>query len=303
MDKPRVAAILCARMSSDRLPGKALISYHPNGKTNLHCLLDRLQTSRHHPKIVVATSTDSSDDPIADFVLSLGDKSGVALFRGSLENVVGRFDNAVRRYAPDADTIWRVMGDCPLLDVGLNDWRTDVLHRTGGDAMLIVGPEPTYAAMGSVWSREAWDWCAKNSSGSLLEHPGEAIWQSNGQFRIIRDPGPESVYYQPIRTELDTEEDLEFFRRVWSEYDDEEDRAPTDKTILNTKSVLTWLSSQPNLVKINSHIQERTHYNPQHGHHRARKFICEKCREVIAYRFNDKLSLRCSSCGETRDYY
>lgn len=296
-----VAAIICVRMSSDRLPGKALLSYHPQGNPNLECIINRVFTSRHSPKVVVATSTDKTDDPIEKWVRD--NSENVHLYRGNLNNVVERFDFALREYVPEAKFIWRVMGDCPLLDVGLNDWRTDVLHRTGADAMLIVGPEPTYAAMGSVWSREAWDWCAKNSSGSLLQHPGEAIWQSNGQFRIVRDPGPESIYYLPVRTELDTEEDLEFFRRVWSEYP----RSLRDIELatggLNTRHVLTWLSSQPNLIKINQNVVEKTHYAPAHGHPRARRVICENCREVIGHRFNDKLVLRCSSCGETRDYY
>jgi len=220
---------------------------------------------------------------------------------------VDRFDNALKKFVPDAKYIWRVMGDCPLLDVSLNDWRTDVLIRTGADSILVNAPEPTYAAMGSVWSREAWDYCAKMSSGSLLGHPGEYIWEHQQDFRILKDVGPENVYYQPIRTELDTEEDLEFFRRVWAEcprgvFHDYE-RGNIEGTSIDTKSVLTWLSSQPNIVAINSHVQEKTHSTYLHGHNRARRFICQKCESVIAYRFNDKLSLRCANCGETRDYY
>ena len=301
MRSSKVAAILCARMTSSRLPGKVMRSYHPDGKNNLECIIDRLGASRYSPTVVVATSTDKSDNPIAEWA------NGYVcnLYRGSLENVVARFDGALKQFVSDAEYVWRVMGDCPLLDVGLNDWRTDVLQRTRADAVLVNPPEPTYAAMGSVWSRSAWDFCAKESSGSLLEHPGELIWESMSQFRVVRDPGPESVYYQNIRTELDTEEDLEFFRQVWLAYPAKIERMHEAfrPEGLDTKGVLTWLSSQPNIVAINSHIEEKTHSTYLHGHRRARRFMCKNCSSVIGHRYNDKLSLKCPGCGETRDYY
>ena len=311
MTSPKVAAILCVRNSSTRLPNKPLVSYHPNGKSNLECIIDRVLTSRHNPRIVVATSNDRSDDTIANYITtrhtqigsSGNDGSSVFLYRGELDNVVARFDGALKKFVPDAEFIWRVMGDCPLLDVGLNDWRTDVLQRTGADSILVNSPEPTYAAMGSVWSRAAWDYCAKNSSGSMLEHPGELIWERMSEFRILHDPGPESVYYQNIRTELDTEEDLEFFRQVWKEHYWDADFETRDSALLETKDVLTWLSSQPNIVAINSGVKEKTHSVYLHGHHRARRFVCKECGTAIGHRVNDKLSLTCPGCGEIRDYY
>lgn len=296
--------------------------YHPDGKPNLGCIIDRLLSSRHEPTIIIATSTDQSDEPIVQYVRknyiaasTLGTEIGpIFLYRGSLGNVVERFNGALNRYAPDATHIWRVMGDCPLLDVSLNDWRTDVLHRTGADSILVNSPEPTYAAMGSVWSRRAWDVCAKMSSGSLLEHPGELIWQNQSDFKIIRDPGPDNIYYQPIRTELDTEADLEFFRQVYSEYPKATAQEWVDTNsrttyayegdyTYNTKSVLTWLSSRPDIVKINAHVEEKTHSTYLHGHHRAKRFICKNCLSTIGWKFNDKLALKCGTCGETRDYY
>ena len=172
-----VAAILCVRMSSDRLPGKPLVSYHPDGKNNLHCIIDRVLGSRHNVTLVVATSTDKTDDPIIAFL-----RGWYPVFRGSLENVVSRFDGALTAYAKDANFVWRVMGDCPLVDVDLVDWRLDVLDRNKADAITIMQPEPTYAAQSAVWSRAAWDYCAKMSSGSLLQHPGEYICESFGSF-------------------------------------------------------------------------------------------------------------------------
>src|SRR3990167_7021862 len=110
MTQLNVAAIICVRMTSARLPGKPMLSYHPDGKTpNLKCIVNRVKTSRHNPVIIVATSTDKSDDVIASWT----NKRGLLLYRGELDNVVKRFDGAVKTL-PMANYVWRVMADCPL---------------------------------------------------------------------------------------------------------------------------------------------------------------------------------------------
>lgn len=315
MNRLSVAAILCVRMSSERLPGKPLVSYSPDGKTNLDIIVERVLTSRHSVRLVIATSTDSSDSVIVHHART----RGYPVYRGSLDNVMARFDGALNEHAKDAEYIWRVMGDCPLVDVGLTDWRLDVLHRNQADVMTILQPEPTYAAQASVWSREAWDKCARLSSGSLLQHPGEFIYESLGNFKTLHEVGPENVYYQDIRTELDTPEDLKFFKRVWKEYPPSlpfedvniEARSITyfdgDKSY-DTKPVLTWLSSRPDIVAINQHIEMRTKSTHLHGHHRARNFVCEACRErgvktILATKINDALELQCPTCGTPRRFY
>lgn len=312
MDKLNVAAIIAVRMSSQRLPGKPLVSYHPSGKHNLACLVDRVLTSRHNQTVIIATSTDKTDDPIATWVQKTPapdwyDRSGTghfALYRGDLENVVKRFDGALQTHAPNADLIWRVMADCPLVDVGLVDLRLDILSRNKADMMTILPPEPTYAAQASVWSREAWDYCAKMSSGSLLQHPGEYLYENYSQFKTLHELGPENVYYQNIRTELDTPEDLEFFKQVWLEYGHYcDDRREVSMTYLDTRDVLTWLSGRPEIVKINQHIEEKTKSTHLHGHHRARKYVCKECDTVIGNKVNDRLDLQCPKCGTVRQFY
>ena len=302
MNKINLAAILCVRNTSTRLPNKPLLSYHPSGRSNLLCITDRVLTSRHNPVLVVATYTDKSDDSIFDLCV----KNKLNVYRGDLNNVVRRFDGALQMFSKDANYVWRVMGDCPLVDVGLVDLRLDVLPRNRADMMTIMQPEPTYAAQASVWSREVWDYCAKMSSGSLLEHPGEYIYEHYGEFKTLHELGPESVYYQDIRTELDTEKDLEFFRRVWKDYlvyTLPDYSTSVSGHIPNTKNVLTWLSSQPHLTKINRDVPLKTKSIHLHGHSHARRFVCKNCSTVIGYRINDKLSLQCPSCGETRGYY
>jgi len=301
-----LAAVICVRMSSERLPGKALAVYdEASGKTNLECIIDRVRTSRHNPKIVIATTHQPEDRVFFD----LAKKWKVDCLFGDLKNVVSRFDDAIHSCYSNADMIWRVMADNPLIDIGLVDHRLDILERNKADLLYPVLPEPTYAAQCNVWSREAWDYCAKHSSGSLLEHPGEFLYQNLSQFRAVSDPGPENIYYQPIRTELDTVEDLQFFKTLFKEYRDAgewiSDGFRIYEDVIPTRGALSFLKSRPDIVALNAHIGEKTHTTYLHGHHRARKLHCENeaCRYEIATKVNDRLDIRCPKCGQSRSFY
>ncbi|NAS10978.1 cytidylyltransferase domain-containing protein [Poritiphilus flavus] len=103
-------AILC-RYNSSRLPGKILKQI--NGKEILTYILERLSPLTREYPIVVCTSTESTDDPIADFCAEYG----VKCFRGDLDNVALRFLNCAREY--NFDHIVRINGDNIFLDPSL----------------------------------------------------------------------------------------------------------------------------------------------------------------------------------------
>jgi spore coat polysaccharide biosynthesis protein SpsF (cytidylyltransferase family) len=99
-------------MSSTRLPGKTLADV--NGEPMLALLLRRLSHARRTDGIVVATSTDASDDPIARLALNLG----MGVSRGPRRDVLERFLIAIG----DRDgPIVRITGDCPLVDPAIVD--------------------------------------------------------------------------------------------------------------------------------------------------------------------------------------
>jgi spore coat polysaccharide biosynthesis protein SpsF len=109
----RVVAILQARMSSSRLPGKVLRPIM--GRPMLEYHLERLARSRKIDKLIVATSDQQDDFPICD----LCDNLGVEYYCGSLDDVLDRFYRASLEYP--SDTIVRLTGDCPLADAEVID--------------------------------------------------------------------------------------------------------------------------------------------------------------------------------------
>lgn len=106
-------AILQARMSSTRLPGKVMRPLV--GRPMIERQLERLRRSTGL-RLVVATSTDASDDPLAKHLHDIG----VAVFRGSLHDVLDRFVGAARTFGAEGQLV-RLTADCPLADPGVID--------------------------------------------------------------------------------------------------------------------------------------------------------------------------------------
>ncbi len=77
--------VLLARYNSRRLPGKALRLIQ--GKPTLDHVLARLELVVPRDQIILATSNEASDQPLAEYAQS----RGLACYRGSLERVGERF--------------------------------------------------------------------------------------------------------------------------------------------------------------------------------------------------------------------
>jgi len=101
--------ILQVRSSSKRLPLKAFLDF--NGVPLVLLILKRIKSDNY--KIWVATSTDKSDDLLANMIK----KEGYNCFRGSLENVFLRFKQLINiNKFKDTDTVIRITGDNPVVD-------------------------------------------------------------------------------------------------------------------------------------------------------------------------------------------
>lgn len=106
-----VRAFVQARMSSSRFPGKVLAPML--GAPMIRHVLDRAAMAVGPSNVVLCTSTEASDEPLALYAAH----AGYAVHRGSLDNTVQRFQDAARQFACDA--FFRVCGDSPLLDPAL----------------------------------------------------------------------------------------------------------------------------------------------------------------------------------------
>lgn len=228
-----VLAILQARMSSTRLPGKVLRPIL--GRPMLERQIERLRRSERLTRIVVATSTEPDDDPLAAVARAFG----VEVHCGDLRDVLDRFHGALQAFGP-VERFVRLTADCPLTDPGLLDrcidkhaeegW--DVVHVSAG-ATFPKGLDVevvTAAALDAAW-REARDPYER-------EHVTPFLYRRPERFRIgaiTRDP--------PLRYRwtVDTPEDFAFVTEVY------EALYPHDPAF-TTDDVLAWQAKHPDQV-------------------------------------------------------
>lgn len=105
----KIAAIIEARMTSSRLPGKVLLESGIN-KPLLLCLIERIRKVKNIDQIIVATTTNIEDNKIVKFCK----ENKIDFFRGSEKDVMGRVLNASLKFK--VDIIIEITGDCPIID-------------------------------------------------------------------------------------------------------------------------------------------------------------------------------------------
>lgn len=120
-----ILAVLQARTSSSRLPGKVLRPLA--GAPMILRQIERVRRARRIDRLVVATSDDASDDELARTMAG----ADVAVHRGPLDDVLARFTGALAAYGP-AEHVVRLTGDCPLADPAVID--ATIARVTGADA-------------------------------------------------------------------------------------------------------------------------------------------------------------------------
>jgi spore coat polysaccharide biosynthesis protein SpsF len=117
--------VVQARLNSARLPGKVMRKLA--GKTMLERTLERLSDCKRASKIVVATSVEETDDPIAEYC----EQTQWPCYRGNLENVAERFAAIIQQKQTPAFV--RISGDSPLIDPKIVDQAIQLYGNSDSD--------------------------------------------------------------------------------------------------------------------------------------------------------------------------
>lgn len=239
----KLATVLTVRYNSERLPGKALALI--DGQPVMIHILERL---RQLPgKVIVATSTDPRDDAIETAL----DGTGVPVFRGSLTDVLDRVNGAVDAFFPDADFVFRALGDCPFIETELVERAMFVLEKKNADAMLWhLAPDtwPLYGAREFPFSRKAWKTIVESAIGSQREHTDQYFHDNRTKFDVVYHEPPASVYFRNYRLEIDWQEDLDLVRVVSKELG----------MLRPLREVVRFLDTHPEIASINNTRIEKT---------------------------------------------
>ena len=200
----KVIAIVQARMGSTRLPGK--MTKEILGKPIVEYVFDRVRPSKRLTEIWLATTTDTSDDVLAEWAKN----HGVKCYRGSMNDVLDRYYQTAK--LAEADVVVRITGDCPLadcqvIDCVINEYLTEYPKF---DYVCNTQP-PTFPdgldteVVSFVALEKAWQEARLSSE---REHVTPYIWKHPEIFKIKNIFN--DVDLSGLRWTLDTEEDFAF---------------------------------------------------------------------------------------------
>ena len=233
--KGGVVAIVQARMTSTRLPGKVLMEIC--SRPMLALLVERLKACKGIDRIVVATSVDATDDVIERWCRD----NSVDLFRGSLDDVLDRYYNAAITYG--AETIVRITADCPLIDPILVDRVIEAFKAGGCVYAKSMGRFPDGLDT-EVFSFEA---LKRAHAGATLlserEHVTPYIWKNPEEFPVAKIDNDEDL--SAMRWTVDDPADLVFVTKIF-------EALYTDGKVFYMDDILEFLKKNPELLKINS---------------------------------------------------
>jgi spore coat polysaccharide biosynthesis protein SpsF len=199
----RPTAVVQARMSSRRLPGKSLRL--AAGRPMLAYVVERLQRCRELAAIVVATSTASDDDAIA----ALCREKRVACHRGPLDDVLARFLAIVDRY--DLSAVVRISGDSPLIDPALVDAAARLFAESGVDIVTNVAPRsfPRGQSVEVVSAAALRRIAAAAPTAAEREHVTQWLYRHSDRCTMRNFAAPRDL--SGIQLSVDTAEDFAAF--------------------------------------------------------------------------------------------
>jgi spore coat polysaccharide biosynthesis protein SpsF len=241
--RPRVVAVVSARMASSRYPGKATVPLA--GRPLLSVLLERVASARVVDAVVLATSNNRENDVLA----RLAADGGFGVFRGDEEDVLRRHVECA--HAMGAAHVVRVTGDNPLTDIETLEHLV-ALHLGGGadytyvpgDALLMgILPEVvSAAALERSWHRGEARHRSELVTLYIKEHPDE--------FRIRASELPHGLYRPQYRLTVDEAEDVALMQCLF-------ERLAAPGKVVTTREAIVVLDREPELARINAHLRHK----------------------------------------------
>jgi spore coat polysaccharide biosynthesis protein SpsF (cytidylyltransferase family) len=239
-----IVAIIQARCGSSRLPNKVLMDIA--GEPMFNRVVQRARQALTLTEVVLATSTDRRDEPLAALAAQLG----VRFWRGSENDVLNRFAEAAHAF--NADVVVRLTADCPLLDGAVIDRVVQVFQRTKGVDYASNTLECTFpdGLDVEVIGREALIRAHLEARlPSEREHVTPYIYKHPELFSV------RNVTYTPdlsaYRLSVDQEVDLEVVRQIYQHFHE------FNFTFLD---VIRFLTENPEVRRLNQNLERNEGY-------------------------------------------
>jgi len=239
----KISAIIQARMTSTRLPGKVLMNI--GGKSMVWHVVNRLKHSKKLDDIILAIPDTKKNDILEKFAKD----SKVKYFRGSEEDVLSRYYETAKKFK--CDVIVRITSDCPLIDPKIVDLLIEKYLSSNVDytkALMTTFPRGLDV--------EVFDFKAlkkayrKAKEPYQREHVTPYIYENTKIFKVGFVSAKGNLKHPEVRLVVDTKEDLKLVREIYK-------YLYKDRKIFYTEEIIDLLGKQPELLKINAHIKQK----------------------------------------------
>jgi spore coat polysaccharide biosynthesis protein SpsF len=236
-----IAAIIQARMGSERLPGKVLMDLA--GRPVLWHIITRLQRASLLDRICVATTIENEDDSIED-ACKMWD---IPVYRGSREDVLSRYYECAKSIGMHGDMndyIVRITADCPFVDPGIVDVLIE--HAVHGQYDYVSNVDPPTFPDGLDVEVVRFNVLETTVNDARLrserEHVTPYIRKSKAfsKFNYALNPALPN-----IRLTLDTRDDYHMIKLIY-------DALYVDGKIILLKDILKLFESRSDIFAINA---------------------------------------------------
>lgn len=232
-------AVIQARMASTRLPGKVLRPLA--GRPVLGWVVRAARQADGIDEVVVATTTAADDGDVAEYAAELG----AEVFRGSEQDVLGRFVNATEGRT---GAVVRLTSDCPLLDPAIIAMTLATFEAGDEEYVSTISPRSLPRGLDvEVVSREALLRADAQATGADRAHVTSWLYREPGRVRIA------GLTFQPaaddLRVTLDTEADGRALDAIVAELGD---RPPA------WRELVALLRDRPDIVALNAEVHQKT---------------------------------------------
>ena len=233
----KTVAIVQARMGSTRFPKKVMSLV--TGAPLIELLLCRVSQAKSLTQIVVATSSDSRNDELVQYVQSLG----YEVFRGSEDDVLDRYYQTAKTF--EADVIVRITGDCPLIDPTIVDEVVCIFAESGVDYASNTSP-PTYpdGLDTEVFTISSLAIAHDEATTTAQREHVTPFIKESGRFLTTNLRGASDFSY--LRWTVDEPVDLEVVRNVFEHFAPRRD--------FNWTEVVQLANDEPDLFTPNQHL-------------------------------------------------
>lgn len=237
----KVVATIEVRMTSTRLPGKVLMPMA--GKPALEQLIERLRRAKLVDEVVVATTTNATDDPI----VALCEQMRCAYYRGSEGDVLARVSEAAQAHA--ADIVVEICGDCPLVDHRHVDRLLEIMEEGGYDAVAnnIDRSFPIGFDIRIVRAPLLIKLDKESKDPYDREHVSPHFFTNPDLYKVGGLSAEDTMRRRDIRLTLDYKEDYELISKVY------EKLLPTNDDF-SAEDIVALFEREPELMEINKHL-------------------------------------------------